>query len=97
MTETPVMPSGVVIQRPANVRFGSKAEVKTLHFDVCFTPESDIGCVFSDVRFGPKADIVPFAKMHFTRMSCCLRGSAICHPNYAAIKKPIARLGIMGR
>jgi hypothetical protein len=28
----------------------SKAEVKTLHFDVCFTPESDIERVFAHVR-----------------------------------------------
>jgi hypothetical protein len=33
-----------------DVRFGSKAEVKNLHFDVCFTPESDIERVFAHVR-----------------------------------------------
>ena len=36
--------------RAGHVRFGSKAEVKTLHFDVCFSPESDIERVFAHVR-----------------------------------------------
>jgi hypothetical protein len=26
--------------RTTDVRFGSKAEVKTLHFDACYSPES---------------------------------------------------------
>ena len=34
----------------ANVRFGSKAEVKTLHFDVRFYPEADMSSARGDVR-----------------------------------------------
>jgi hypothetical protein len=33
--------------------FASLAEVKTLHFDVCFTSKADIERVFAHVRFVP--------------------------------------------
>ena len=41
------------------VHFGSKADVTLLNFDVRFTPESGHSCVaVSDVRFGPRGDIL---------------------------------------
>jgi hypothetical protein len=36
--------------KDVDVRFGSKAEVKTFHFDVCFTLKADIECVLAHVR-----------------------------------------------
>src|SRR5262245_21295789 len=44
--QTPLCSGQDRVGPKSNVRFGSKAEVKTLHFDICFTPESDVGCVF---------------------------------------------------
>jgi hypothetical protein len=42
----------------ANVRYGSKADMCAAKGCVCFTPESDIRCVFSIVCFGPIADLI---------------------------------------
>jgi hypothetical protein len=46
-------------KRTFAVRFGSKANISRCNCHVRFTPESDIGCALSDVRFGPIADTVP--------------------------------------
>jgi hypothetical protein len=43
--------------KPADVRFGSKADICIAVDHVRFTPDSDIDCVFRHVCFGPKADI----------------------------------------
>src|SRR5262249_49634864 len=43
---------------PANVRFGSKADMCSAIAHVRFTPNSDIDCVFRYVRFGPQADML---------------------------------------
>jgi hypothetical protein len=42
-----------------DVRFGSLAGVAASNLHVRFTPESDIDAFFSDVRYGPMADIAP--------------------------------------
>src|SRR5262245_27478818 len=47
----------VPVLKPADVRFGSKADICSAQAHVRFTPNSDIDCVFRHVRFGPKADI----------------------------------------
>jgi hypothetical protein len=52
---------GAII-RAAHVRFGSKADIPSSKFDVCFTPNTEIAKRNRHVRFVPKADIAaPFA------------------------------------
>jgi hypothetical protein len=39
-----------IIRPPADVRFGSKADICAATSYVRFTPESDLGCVLADIR-----------------------------------------------
>jgi hypothetical protein len=50
-------PEGVGVT-PADVRFGSKADMCSASAHVRFAPNSDIDCVLRRVRFAPQSDIV---------------------------------------
>src|SRR5262245_38754234 len=51
-----------------DVRFGSKADICSAKRHVRFTPESDTGCVLSNVREGPTADISQCTKLCYDRL-----------------------------
>ena|SRR5262245_39564021 len=46
-----------IVRCELNVRFGSKADICSAKWHVCFTPDCDNDCVFRHVRSGPKADM----------------------------------------
>ena len=54
-----------------DVRYGSKADIRTAQRHVRFTPESDICSALAHVCFGPKADIVRSLFHHLDEITIC--------------------------